>query len=105
MTSHATPGAPCRVDTFQPDPAAAARFYGDLLGWSFDEPEDLPSGPYRRARRQSRVVAGIAKAPPGLTAAVWTAYIAAHDLDAGCRRRGLGRIRSRRGVRRGASAS
>jgi uncharacterized protein len=86
MTSYATPGAPCRVDTFQPDPAAAVRFYGELLGWSFDEPEDLPSGPYRRARREGRVVAGIAQAPPAVGVAVWSTYVATDDLNAALKR-------------------
>jgi uncharacterized protein len=82
MTSHATPGAPCRVDTFQPDPAAAARFYGELLGWTFDDPQELPSGTYRCARLEGRAVAGIAQAPPGFPAAVWSTYIGTDDLDA-----------------------
>ena len=86
MTSHATPGAPCRVDTFQPDPAAAAQFYGALLGWTFDDPEELPSGSYRRARRQGRAVAGIGQAPPGSPAAVWSTYVATDDLDAAVER-------------------
>jgi predicted enzyme related to lactoylglutathione lyase len=86
MTSYARPGAPCRVDTFQPDPAAASRFYGELLGWSFDDPEDLPTGPYRRARREGRVVAGIGQAPPGLAGAVWSTYVATDDLNAACER-------------------
>lgn len=86
MTAYATPGAPCRVDTFQPDPAAAARFYGALLGWSFDDPEDPPSGPYRRARRDGRVVAGIAQAPPGVPDAVWSTYVATDDLHAALER-------------------
>jgi uncharacterized protein len=83
MTSYATPGAPCRVDTFQPDPTAAARFYGELLGWTFDDPEELPSGPYRRARRDRRVVAGIGQAPPGFPGAVWSTYVATDDLRTG----------------------
>jgi predicted enzyme related to lactoylglutathione lyase len=82
MTSRATPGAPCRVDTFQPDPAAAAQFYGELFGWTFDDPEDLPSGPYRRARRDGRIVAGIGQAPTGLPRAVWSTYVGTDDLDA-----------------------
>jgi predicted enzyme related to lactoylglutathione lyase len=86
MTPSATPGAPCRVDTFQPDPAAAARFYGALLGWSFDDPQELPSGPYRRARREGRAVAGIGQAPSGLPAAVWSTYVATDDLAAAVER-------------------
>ncbi len=38
------PGAPCWVDTVQPDPRAALRFYGPLLGWSFDPPVPMPGG-------------------------------------------------------------
>ena len=30
------PGVPCWIDTTQPDPDAAAAFYGDLFGWKFD---------------------------------------------------------------------
>ena len=82
MTSRATHGAPCRVDTFQPEPAAAAQFYGALLDWTFDDREDLPAGAYWRARREGRVVAGIAQAPPGVSAAVWSTYVGADDLAA-----------------------
>jgi uncharacterized protein len=31
------PGVPCWVDTSQPDPEAAADFYGGLFGWEFDD--------------------------------------------------------------------
>jgi predicted enzyme related to lactoylglutathione lyase len=82
MTSFDSLGVPCRIDTFQPEPAAAASFYGDLLGWTFDPPLDLPFGPYRRARRHGRVVAGIGQAPPGLPAAVWSTYVGTSDLAA-----------------------
>ena len=30
-------GAPCWVDTLQPDPLAAAEFYGRLFGWRTNE--------------------------------------------------------------------
>jgi uncharacterized protein len=69
------PGAPCRVDTFQPDPAAAARFYGALLGWRFDDGDSL-------ARLGGRVVAGFAQALPGLPSAVWSTSVAVEELDA-----------------------
>jgi uncharacterized protein len=86
MTAYATPGAPCRVDTFQPDPAAAARFYGDLLGWTFDDPQELALGTYRRARRDGRAVAGIGQAPAGFAAGVWSTYVATGDLAAAVER-------------------
>jgi predicted enzyme related to lactoylglutathione lyase len=30
-------GVPCWVDTEQPDPDAACRFYGELFGWTFED--------------------------------------------------------------------
>ncbi len=36
------PGAPCLIDTEQPDPEAAAEFYGGLFGWEFEN--KLPTG-------------------------------------------------------------
>src|SRR3954469_6357817 len=30
-------GVPCAVDTMQPDPEAATRFYGGLFGWEFED--------------------------------------------------------------------
>ncbi len=30
--SHYSPGVPCWVDTLQPDPEAATRFYAELFG-------------------------------------------------------------------------
>lgn len=56
---HYPPGVPCWVDTWQPDPQIAARFYGALLGWEFDEPRPMPGGlegsvPRCSSRRISR---------------------------------------------------
>src|SRR5215207_9771674 len=70
-------GAPCWVDTLQPDPQAAARFYGPLFGWEFDA-----SGPdgYLAARLRGRLVSGIAPSPAG--AAVWGTYVRVDDVAA-----------------------
>lgn len=38
-------GVPCWIDTFQPDPEAAARFYERLFGWEFAEAEPIAGGP------------------------------------------------------------
>jgi uncharacterized protein len=62
-------GVPCWIDTAQPDPEAAAGFYGALFGWEFEE-----RGRDRVARLDGRDVAAItaqaASGPP-----VWTTYI------------------------------
>jgi uncharacterized protein len=34
-------GVPCWVDTAQPDPDAAMRFYGGLFGWEFEGPAPM----------------------------------------------------------------
>jgi uncharacterized protein len=60
------PGVPCWVDTAQPDPEAATRFYGGLFGWEFEDqmPSDAP-GNYFIARLH-----GLVRDPQG---AVFTA--------------------------------
>lgn len=78
------PGAPCWVDTLQPNPEAAAAFYGPLLGWSFDEPASMPdglAGDYLVARIGGRPVAGIGQSPDGGSPAVWATHVATADLE------------------------
>jgi len=76
------PGAPCWVETWQPDPRAAARFYGALLGWRFDEPTIVAEtgGGYLTARLDGRRVAGIGQGPPGAPA-VWSTSIRVARLE------------------------
>jgi predicted enzyme related to lactoylglutathione lyase len=77
------PGVPCWVDTAQPDPEAAVRFYGGLFGWEFKDrmPSDAP-GRYFVARLRGRDVAAVGSlsegAPP---AAVWNTYVWVDSAD------------------------
>ena len=77
------PGVPCWIDTAQPDPEAATRFYGGLFGWEFEDqmPSDAP-GNYFMARLHGRDVAAIGsqpdQAPP---TPVWSTYIAVDNAD------------------------
>jgi predicted enzyme related to lactoylglutathione lyase len=60
------PGVPCWVDMLQPDAQAAARFYGELMGWTFEGPGTMPGNPpgqYFVARLDGRDVAGIGSRP------------------------------------------
>ncbi len=63
------PGVPCWVDTAQPDPEAAAAFYGDLFGWELEDrmPAGAP-GHYFVARLGGRQVVAVGSqfdgAPP-----------------------------------------
>ncbi|MBT2537469.1 VOC family protein [Arthrobacter sp. ISL-69] len=75
-------GAPCRVDTFQPDPRAAMDFYGPLFGWSFDDPTPMPAGlegDYFAARLDGRRVAGIGQAPPS-SPPMWNTHVRFDDV-------------------------
>ena len=76
-------GVPCWVDTNQPDPTAAAAFYGGLFGWEFDDvtPEGSASQ-YLLARIRGGEVAGISALPEGAPAqATWDTYIWVDSAD------------------------
>jgi uncharacterized protein len=77
------PGVPCWVDTTQPDPAAAAEFYGELFGW--DVVDVMPPGSdgrYMAGRIRGRDVAGIGSIPEGAPPmAMWNTYIWVDSAD------------------------
>ena len=76
-------GVPCWVDTIQPDPAAAAVFYGGLFGWEFEDvtPQGSASR-YLLARLRGLEVAGISSLPEGAPAqATWDTYIWVDSAD------------------------
>jgi uncharacterized protein len=58
------PGVPCWVDASEPDPEAAVGFYGDLLGWEFEDvmPPGAP-GKYFMARIRGLDVAAVGSVP------------------------------------------
>jgi predicted enzyme related to lactoylglutathione lyase len=77
------PGVPCWIDTTQPDPDAAAAFYGDLFGWELERvtpPED--SYRYYVARLPGGDVAAVGSQPEGAPEnAVWNTYVWVEDAD------------------------
>ncbi len=77
------PGVPCWVDTTQPDPGAAAAFYGGLFGWELEDTRPAGSpGSYRVARLGGRDVAAVSSQPEGgPPAAVWNTYVWVTDAD------------------------
>jgi predicted enzyme related to lactoylglutathione lyase len=77
------PGVPCLVDTEQPDPDAAAEFYGGVFGWEFEN--KLSPGiddKYLVASLAGLTVAAIASATPGVPRATWNTYVSVADVDA-----------------------
>jgi predicted enzyme related to lactoylglutathione lyase len=84
-------GAPCWVETLQPDPRAALDFYGPLLRWEFAGPGPMPgdlAGEYFVAQVNGRDVAGIGALPDagGSPVAVWSTYVRVDSADAAVER-------------------
>ncbi|GGO46003.1 hydrolase [Streptomyces daqingensis] len=76
-------GAPCWADAMLPDVAAGKRFYGELFGWTFDEPaaRTVPGG-YTTARVDGRAAAGLFPKPDGRLPTAWNLHLAASDVRA-----------------------
>lgn len=75
-------GVPCWIDTGQPDPEAAAAFYGELFGWELEDrmPPEAP-GHYFMARLDGCDVAAISSASDGAPVAKWSTYIWVDSAD------------------------
>ena len=76
-------GVVCWVDTSQPDPADAARFYSRLFGWQTEEamPPDAAAHSYM-ARIGGRDAAAISsQSPCAPPQAVWNTYIRVESAD------------------------
>lgn len=73
-------GVPCWIDLTQPDIDAAARFYGALFGWRFQDvvPSSAPGG-YLVATLDGEDVGALARGDAGDG---WMSYIACDDADA-----------------------
>ena len=82
------PGVPCWIDTSQPDPEAAVKFYSGLFGWQFDDVMPAESeGRYFIARLGGGDVAAVASTPQGGPAtATWNTYIWVESADETVRR-------------------
>ncbi len=64
------------------DPAAARRFYGELLDWEFEE-IDAFGKPYLLAKLGEHYVGGIVEMPADLSAGPqWLSYLMVGDVDA-----------------------
>jgi len=82
------PGVPCWVDSGQPDPEAAAEFYGGLFGWQMEErmPAEAP-GHYITASLEGREVAAVGSLPPNVPQqAAWNTYVCVASADESARR-------------------
>ena len=76
-------GVPCWVTTAQPDPEAAAAFYGGLFGWEFED--EAPAGaprPYLVGRLEGREAGAVTALPEdGPPGAAWFTYVRVERAD------------------------
>lgn len=83
MTAYAE-GEPCWADAVLPDVEAGKRFYGELMGWTFGEPDPARHG-YAMAFRGGRPVAALMAKPDGRMPTTWNVYFATDDAAATAR--------------------
>jgi predicted enzyme related to lactoylglutathione lyase len=69
-------------DLVTSDPAAARKFYGELLGWTFEETSAF-GRPYLVAKQGGRYVGGIVQMPAGGDGggSQWLSYMSVGNLD------------------------
>jgi predicted enzyme related to lactoylglutathione lyase len=78
MTVSNTPGAPCWIELTTPDADAAAKFYGDLFGWTCTDPvEDF--GGYRNFEHKGAPMAGLMQSDGSFGHSSWTVYLETDD--------------------------
>jgi predicted enzyme related to lactoylglutathione lyase len=77
------PGVPCWIDTSQPDPEAAGRFYSGLFGWELEDVMPPGSdGRYLIGRIRGGDVAAISSIPePAPPMPMWNTYIWVDSVD------------------------
>jgi predicted enzyme related to lactoylglutathione lyase len=80
-TSYA-PGTPSWVDIGVPDTAAAASFYGELFGWTFEPALEPEAGGYGMFSLKGKHVAGLGPQQSAGMLPYWTVYVTVGDADA-----------------------
>lgn len=76
-----TPGAPCWIDLQTSDLDRARTFYGEVFGWTADEPNP-EFGNYVNFRKDGVLVAGLMRADEQAPVSdVWSVYLATDDAE------------------------
>jgi uncharacterized protein len=81
MTVSKTPGAPCWIELFTPDADAAAKFYGDLFGWTCTDAKEEFGG-YRNFEHNGAPVAGLMQNDGSMGPHAWSVYLESDDAAA-----------------------
>lgn len=77
------PGTPSWVDLGTSDLDASRAFYGELFGWTAEEPGPVEeTGGYAMFRKDGKLVAGAGPLQDDSQPVAWSTYVSTDDLDA-----------------------
>jgi predicted enzyme related to lactoylglutathione lyase len=81
MPTRETPpiGAPCWVDLMTSDIERSRSFYGELFGWTSEEPNEQFGGYFNFEKDGVRVAGGMPEMPDVPVSNVWSVYLATDD--------------------------
>jgi predicted enzyme related to lactoylglutathione lyase len=72
-------GAPCWVDLMSSDTERSRTFYGELFGWTAEEPKEEFGGYFNFSKDGVLVAGGMASGPDSAVSDVWSVYLATDD--------------------------
>ncbi len=75
-------GAPCWVELFTSDVLGSRAFYGELFGWTSEEPNDELGGYFNFSKDGERIAGGMGNDPSSGAPDMWTVYLASDDAKA-----------------------
>lgn len=75
-------GAPCWVDLMTSDPEGARAFYGDILGWTAEEPNPAFGGYVSFLRHGERIAGCMDNRTDEGRPEMWSVYLATDDVEA-----------------------
>jgi uncharacterized protein len=81
VTSY-VPGQVCWAELSAPDPAAAARFYSEVFGWTAEVAPEPEVGGYTTFHHDGQSVAAVGAPMSEGQPTAWLAYVASDDVDA-----------------------
>src|ERR1022692_3486949 len=75
------PGTPSWIELSSPDTDVAAKFYGELMGWSATEPGPAETGGYRMFQQDGQNVGGLMGTMQEGPPTAWSTYISVADAE------------------------
>ncbi len=75
-------GAPCWIELFTSDVEKGRAFYGELFGWTSEEPDEAFGGYFNFNKDGVRIAGGMHNDGQSGTPDVWSVYLATDDIKA-----------------------